>query len=138
MKKWAIIGGIIAVVALALIIGLLYWGDEGPVTVRLRNISIIFISLFAVISTILLAAIVGATLWLTFTIRDKVVPLLETLSETASRVKGTTEFMTEQAVTPVIQAAGAFAKIRAATRVATGGRPRPVARKRPADTGTKR
>ncbi|HEY8600984.1 MAG TPA: hypothetical protein VIL85_21295 [Thermomicrobiales bacterium] len=130
MKKWAIIGGIIAVVVLALIIGLLYWGDEGPVTARLRDISIVFISLFSVIATILLAAIVGAILWLVLTLRDKVVPLLETLTATATRVKGTTEFLTEEAVSPVIQAAGAFAKIRAATRVATGGKKRPVARHR--------
>ena len=86
MKKWAIIGGIIGAIVLALIIGLLYWGDEGPVTVRLRNISIVFISLFSVISTILLAAIVGAILWLVLTLRDKVVPLLETLNETATRL----------------------------------------------------
>lgn len=128
MKKWAIIGGIIAVVVLALIIGLLYWGDEGPVTARLRDISIVFISLFTVISTVLLAAIVGALLWLIFTIRDKVVPLLENLSASASRLKGTTEFLTEQAISPVIQAAGAFAKFRAVTRVATGGKRRPVQR----------
>lgn len=129
MKKWAIIGGIIAVVVLALIIGLLYWGDEGPVTARLRDISIVFISLITVISTILLAAIVGALLWLVFTIRDKVVPLLETLSDTLTRLKGTTEFVTEQAVSPIIQAAGAFAKFRAVTKTATGGKARPVARK---------
>ena len=88
------------------------------------------VALCADIATILLAAIVGAILWLVFTLRDKVVPLLETLSSTATRVKGTTEFMTEQAVSPVIQAAGAFAKFRAVTRVATGGKKRPVARKR--------
>jgi hypothetical protein len=129
MKKWAIIGGIIAVVVLALIIGLLYWGDEGPVTVRLRNISIVFISLFSVITTILMGALVGAVVWLVFTLRDKVVPLLETLTATATRVKGTTEFISEEAVSPVIQAAGAFAKFRAVTRVATGGKKRPVQRK---------
>lgn len=130
MKKWAIIGGVIAVVLLALIIGLLYWGDEGPVTVRLRDISIVFISLFAVISTLLFAAILGALLWLVFTIRDKVVPLLETLTATAARLKGTTEFMTEQAVSPVIGIASTFAKMRAATRTVTGGKRRVVARRR--------
>jgi hypothetical protein len=133
MKKWAIIGGIIAVVLLAVIIGLLYWGDEGPVTVRLRDISIVFISLFAVITTILLAAIVGAILWLVITIKGQVVPLLETLTDTAKRVKGTTEFVTEQAASPIIQAAGTFAKIRAATKTATGGKSRPVARQRKTD-----
>ena len=130
MKKWAIIGGSIALVLLVVIIGLLYWGDEGPVTVRLRDISIVFISLFAVISTLLFAAILGALLWLVFTIRDKVVPLLETLTATATRLKGTTEFMTEQAVSPMIGIASTFAKMRAATRTVTGGKRRVVQRRR--------
>ena len=130
MKKWAIIGGIIAVVVLALIIGLLYWGDEGPVTVRLRDISIVFISLFAVISTVLFAAILGAILWLVFTIRDKVVPLLETLTATAKRLQGTTEYLTEQAATPVISVASTLAGIRAATKSVTGGKRRVTHRKR--------
>ncbi|MFN8516582.1 MAG: hypothetical protein U0841_29185 [Chloroflexia bacterium] len=130
MKKWATIGGIIAALVLALIIGLLYWGDEGPVTARLRDISIVFISLFAVLSTALLAAILGAVLWLVFTIRDKVVPLLETLTATAQRLKGTTEYMTEQAVTPVISMASTLAGIRAATRSVTGGKRRITQRKR--------
>ena len=38
----------------------------------------VFISLFSVIATILLAAIVGAILWLVLTLRNKVVPMLET------------------------------------------------------------
>jgi hypothetical protein len=130
MKKWAIIGGIIAVLVLALIIGLLYWGDEGPVTARLRDISIVFISLFAVICTILFAAILGALLWLVFTIRDKVVPLLETLTATAKRLQGTTEFMTERAVTPVVSMASTLAGIRAATKAVTGGKRRVTQRRR--------
>jgi hypothetical protein len=130
MKKWAIIGGVIAVLVLALIIGLLYWGDEGPVTQRLRDISIVFISLFAVISTALLAAILGAILWLVFTIRDKVVPLLETLTATAKRLQGTTEFMTERAVTPVVSMTSTLAGIRAATKAVTGGKRRVTQRRR--------
>lgn len=130
MKKWAIIGGIIAVVVLVIIIGLLYWGGAGAPTQRLRDISIVFISLFAVIATILLAAIVGAVLWLVFLLRDKVVPLLETLTETATRVKGTTEFVSEQAVAPIISVAGTVAKMRAVTKTVTGGKRRPVPRQR--------
>ena len=130
MKKWAIIGGVIAVVVLALIIGLLYWGDEGPVTARLRDISIVFISLFAVISTVLLAAILGAIVWLVFTIRDKVLPLLETLTATAKRLQGTAEFASEQAVKPIVGVAGTLARMRAVTRTVTGGKRRPVQRQR--------
>ncbi|MFN8540417.1 MAG: hypothetical protein U0232_23435 [Thermomicrobiales bacterium] len=121
---------VIAALVLALIIGLLYWGDEGPVTARLRDISIVFISLFAVLSTALFAAILGAVLWLVFTIRDKVVPLLETLTATAQRLKGTTEYMTEQAVKPVISVGSTLAGIRAATRSVTGGKRRVTQRRR--------
>jgi hypothetical protein len=130
MKKWAIIGGSIGAVVLAIIIALLYWGDEGPVTARLRDISIVFISLFAVIATLLLAAILGAILWLVLTLRDRVIPLLETLTATATRVKGTTEFVTEQAVQPIISVAGTMARMRAMTRTVTGGKKRPVPRAR--------
>jgi hypothetical protein len=128
MKKWAIIGGSIAAVVLAIIIGLLYWGDEGPVTARLRDISIVFISLFAVIATVLLAAILGAIVWLVFTIRDKVLPLLESLSATAKRLQGTAEFASEQAVKPIVGVAGTIARMRAVTRTVTGGKRRPVQR----------
>ena len=130
MKKWAILGGSIGAVVLAIIIGLLYWGDEGPVTERLRDISIVFISFFAVIATLLLAAILGAILWLVLTLRDRVIPLLETLTATATRVKGTTEFVTEQAVQPIISVAGTMARMRAMTRTVTGGKKRPVPRTR--------
>ena len=130
MKKWAIIGGIIAAVVLAIIIGLLYKGDEGPVTQRLRDISIVFISLFAVINVLLLAAIVGAILWLVLTLRNRVIPLLETLTATATRIRGTTEFVTEQAVSPIISVAGTVARMRAMTRTVTGGRRKPVQRRR--------
>lgn len=130
MKKWAIIGGIIGVIVLAIIIGLLYWGGAGTPTQRLRDISIVFISLFAVISTLLLAAILGAILWLVLTLRDKVIPLLETLTATATRIKGTTEFVTEQAVTPIIGVSATMARMRAMTKTVTGGRRTPVSRKR--------
>lgn len=130
MKKWATIGGGIALVVLAIIIGLLYWGAEGPVTARLRDISIVFISLFAVIGTLLLAGILGAILWLVLTLKARVIPLLETLTATATRLKGTTEFMTEQAVKPVIGVAGTMARMRAMTKTVTGGKRRPAPRRR--------
>src|SRR3712207_9212963 len=131
MKKWAIIGGSIGAVVLAIIIALLYWGDEGPVTARLRDISIVFISLFAVIATLLLAATLGAILWLVLTLRDRVIPLLETLTATATRVKGTTEFVTEQAVQPIISLAGTMARMAAITATVTG-------RQQPPDPRTRR
>jgi len=131
MKRWAIIGGIIAVIVLAVIIALLYIGDAPyPITHRLRDISIVFISLFAVIATVLLAAIVGAILWLVLTLRNRVIPLLETLNATLNRVKGTTEFVSEQAVQPIISVAGTMARMRAMTRTVTGGKKRPVPRTR--------
>ncbi|MDF2762422.1 MAG: hypothetical protein K0S83_1156, partial [Thermomicrobiales bacterium] len=42
------------------------------------------------------------------------------LTETARRLRGTTEFMTEEAVKPIITAAGKAAKVRAMMRTVTG------------------
>ena len=132
MKKWAIIGGIIAAVVLLAIIVILYILGDGRPTERLRDISIIFISLFAVINVLLLAAIAGAILWLVLTLRNRVIPLLETLTATAARIRGTTEFVTEQAVAPIISVASTMARMRAMTRTVTGGKRKPVPRQRKA------
>jgi hypothetical protein len=72
--------------------------------------------------------LLGALAWLALTLRGKIVPLfdekisplMDTIGETASRVKGTAEFMTEEVASPVISFYGTIAKARAMTRVVTG------------------
>lgn len=76
---------------------------------------------------ILLAAITAALIWLVIKIKDQVIPMLDEalaiLKEfkgTAGRVSDTTNFVTEEAVKPLMTAAGQVAKIRKMGQIVTG------------------
>lgn len=93
--------------------------DQAPLE-RIRDIVIIFLSFQLLLVTIVLAGIAAALVFLILVLKDQVIPLLHELTETVRRLRGTTEFMTEEAVKPIITAAGQAAKVRAMVRAATG------------------
>ena len=70
--------------------------------------------------TIALAGIVAGLIFLIVVLKDQIIPLLTELTGTVRRVRSTTEFMTEEAVKPIISAAGRAAKVRAMVRTVTG------------------
>jgi hypothetical protein len=121
-KWWALL----AVLLLGLIVvgigyGLYQLGgaEQAPLE-RLRDIVIIFLAFQLLLVTIVLAGIVAGLVFLIIVLKDQVIPLLTELTETARRLRGTTEFMTEEAVKPIITAAGQAAKLRAMVRTVTG------------------
>jgi heme A synthase len=113
--KLILIGSsIAAVVVLALIVWGLYslgGADQAPLE-RLRDIAVIFVILLFLLTVALLAGIVAALVYLAFQIKDEVIPLLHEATSTARVVRSTTEFMSEEAVKPVIDAVGAYARLR--------------------------
>jgi hypothetical protein len=126
-KWYAIAGGVGALVLFGLIVwGLYALGNDGQSALeRFRDIAVIFIVLLFGITVILLAAIVVALGYLTLQVKDRVIPLLEETTGTVKRVRGTAEFMTEEAVKPIIGVAGAYARMRAMTKVVTGRSKKP-------------
>lgn len=129
MKKIAIIGGSIVVVVFIALIVVLYMlgGKEESSLERLRDIAIILNQLFMFVIVILLAAITAALFWLVIKVKDQVMPLLDEglailreFKGTASRVQNTTSFVTEEAVKPIMTAAGQYAKIRKMGQVVSG------------------
>lgn len=128
--KWYAAGG--AAGALVLF-GLLIWGlyvlgdNDQSALERFRDIAVILIVLLFGITVVLLTAIVVALGYLTFQVRDRIIPLLEELTGTVKRMRGTAEFMTEEAVKPILGVAGKYAKIRAMTKVVTGRSTKPPA-----------
>ena len=127
MKQKAILGGVIAtVVFVAIIVGLyLLGGDDQSALERLRDIAVIFVVLLSLITVILLAAITAALVFLTIQIKDRVIPLLEEATGTVKRVRGTTNFVTEEAVKPLISIAGQFSRLRSMQKTVTGKRKAP-------------
>jgi len=122
-KWWAIAGGVGLTAALVLLSWFLYsLGDSDESALeRLQSIAVIYIVLLFLIVVVLLAAITAALIFLVFQIKDRVIPLLEEATATAKRVRGTTEFVSEEAVKPILNVAGKYAKLRAMQRTVTKG-----------------
>lgn len=75
----------------------------------------------ALIVTIVLALLARAVLKRTLALLDDSVrPLLGTAKQTADNVKGTTSYVSEAAVTPIIRAYGVVAGVRRAASVLAG------------------
>lgn len=104
-----------AIIIFALIVFGLYQlgGDDQSALERLRDISIIFIVLLMMVTVILLAGITAALVYLIFQVKDRVIPMLEETTSTVKRVRGTAEFVSDEAVKPIVTIAGKYASAKA-------------------------
>ena len=121
-KWWALLAILIVGLVIAGIsYGLYQLGgaDQAPLE-RLRDIVIIFLAFQLLLVTIVLAGIAAGLVFLIVVLKDQVIPLLHEATETVKRLRGTTEFMTEEAVKPIVTAAGQIARVRAMARAVTG------------------
>jgi hypothetical protein len=123
MRRLLSIG--IPILLLLLIVGsfigfYLLGSDDQSALEKTRDIVIIWIGFLWVIAVLLLAIVAGLMVWLALTLKTKIIPIMETLADTANRVKGTAEFMTEEVAAPIISFYGTVAKARAMTRTVTG------------------
>ena len=127
LKQKAIIGSVIAAVVFIALIVVLYLlgGSDQSALERLRDIAVIFIVLLSLLTVILLAGITAALVFLAMQIKDRVIPLLEEATGTVNRVRNTTNFMTEEAVKPLISFAGNVSRIRQMGKTVTKGRKKP-------------
>jgi predicted PurR-regulated permease PerM len=128
-KWWAILA--ILVVGL-IVVGLSVFlyrlgGPDQSALERLRDITIIFLAFQLLLMTIVLAGIAAGLVFLIVVLKDQIIPLLHELkgtaaelTDTAKRVKATTDFVTEEAVKPIVTTAGQVAKVRAMVRTVTG------------------
>ena len=127
LKSKGLIAGIATLLIFVILIVVLYLlGDSDQSALeRLRDIAIIFIVLTSAITVVLLAGITVALIFLSIQIKDKVIPLLEEATGTVKRVRGTTNFMTEEAIKPILNVAGSYSRLRGMTKTVTGKRKKP-------------
>ncbi|MCC7021245.1 MAG: hypothetical protein IT338_00370 [Thermomicrobiales bacterium] len=121
-KWWAALAIlIIGLIVVGIFYGLYQLGgaEQAPLE-RIRDIVIIFLAFQLLLVTIILAGIAAGLGYLIVVLKDQIIPLLHELTETVRRLRGTTEFMTEEAVKPIITTAGQVAKFRAMARAVTG------------------
>lgn len=126
-KNKGILAGVVTLLVFVLIcVGLyLLGGDDQSALERLRDIAIIFIVLLSFITVILLAAITVALILLFIQLKDKAVPILDETTGTLNRIRNTTNFVTEEAVKPLVTVAGKYSRFRAMSRVVTGKQKKP-------------
>lgn len=109
MKPWLII--VIAVVIVGLIGAAVYFlmqADSGTTT-KIRDIFIIFMALeFAVLGVALVILIIQLAKLVNL-LENEVKPIIASTAETINTLKGTTEFLSENLVAPVIKLNGYMA-----------------------------
>ena len=97
----AIIGGIIL---LAFIAGAVYYlVQPSTPTERIRDIFIIFMALVSVLVGIALVILTIQIASLINLLQNEIKPILRSTNETANTLKGTTEFLSDHLVDPVIK-----------------------------------
>ena len=106
----AILGGIILLaLVVAAVISLL---QPGTPTERIRDIFIIFMALMMLFLGIALVILIVQVASLINLLRNEVKPILVSTNETANTLRGTTTFLSDHLVQPVIQLSGAVAALR--------------------------
>jgi hypothetical protein len=117
---------VVAVIILLVIISIGYGLATHPyLTSILRDISIIVLAFVTVIIGVFLMVLIFQLQSLTVVLRDEIKPILESANQTANTVRGTTTFLSDAVVSPMISAASYVSAVRATLRaVAPGSRGR--------------
>jgi hypothetical protein len=79
----------------------------------MQAVAVAYVSAFACVGAILFIVLVGLLALIAFQLKNNVVPLLEKATDTMHTVQGTTTFVSESVVQPLIKTAGAVAGARA-------------------------
>jgi hypothetical protein len=133
-QKIAIVVGAVVIVAL---ISLLLYGmvSRPDLTSILRDISIIVLALVTIVTGIFLAIMLMQLQALIVLLREEIYPLLQSMNQTADTVRGTTNFVSDAVVSPMINAASYVSGVRQSLRVLTGGSNRRNASRRGTQPG---
>lgn len=112
---------LVAIVVLLLVIAAIYGMVSYPfITAMLRDISIIVLALVTVVIGVFLIVLIFQLQSLLALLRYEIKPILDSANETANTVRGTTTFVSDAVVTPMIQVASFAAGVTQTLRVLAG------------------
>ena len=96
---------VIGVVVLAVIIGLavLLLNQSSEVTGRVRDVFIIFMALESIVIGVALVILITQIAILINLLQNEIKPILQTTNETVNTLRGTTVFLSNNLVEPVIK-----------------------------------
>ena len=101
-NKLGLIIGAVVVLGI-LITGLIFLLQPGTDTARVRDIFIIFMALEFLLIGIVMIILIVQLARLTLLLQNEIKPILDSTSETANTLKGTTQFLSEHLVEPVLK-----------------------------------
>lgn len=105
------LAGVIAVVLVILVIGGFVWMIQANATSVVRDVFIILMAVVLLFIGVMLLALVYQMAALTRMLRDEIKPLLENVQETVNTARGTTMFVSDNVVRPMIGVAGTVAGV---------------------------
>lgn len=107
------IGLVLITIVVLAVVGAIGYGlvTHPPFTAVLRDIAIIVLALVTVVIGLFIIVLIFQLQSLTALLRDEIKPILESANETASTVRGTTTFVSDAVVTPMIQVASLAAGV---------------------------
>jgi hypothetical protein len=112
----------VSVVLLLAIIGAAIYGmvTHPFITARLRDIFIIALALVTILIGLFLMVLIFQLQSLIVLLRDELKPILESTNQTVSTVRGTTTFVSDTVVHPVITVASYLSGVRETVKVLAG------------------
>ncbi len=104
MQLYLIIGGIVFLALLVTAIVLM--ANNPTVTEVIRDIAIVFVAVETFLIGMAMLVLIVQIQALITVLREEIQPLLKSVNDTASTVRGTTSFVSENLVSPIIRVAG--------------------------------
>jgi hypothetical protein len=114
-----IIGGAVAFLVL-LVVAIVLMARFPSATQVVRDIAIVFVAVETFLIGLAMILLIFQIQVLIQVLRDEIQPLLRSVNDTASTVRGTTEFVSHNMVSPIIKAAGFTAGVQRIVRDVVG------------------
>ena len=115
----------VALIGLAVVVGVMVWLVGNPAQAEaVRDAVIVMIALETLITGAAVIVLIVQVARLTALLQNEVRPLLEASNETLRTVRGTTTFLSDNMVRPVVRLSGAAAAVRRAIELIGLGRVR--------------
>ena len=104
-RRIVIIASIIGVLVIAALIVAVYFLFQAPLetTAHIRDIFIIFMALESLLLGLVLVTLIVQVARLTNLLQNEIKPILQSTNETVSTLRGTTAFLSDNLVEPVIK-----------------------------------
>ena len=120
-QKMIVIVFIAVVVIVALLVGVGFFLRSRPEdTSFLRDIAIIVLAFETLVVIFFLLVMTVLLIYVILTLEREIKPVLNATSETVYTVRGTTTFVSETVVSPIMKAAGIFGAVKGAAQAIAG------------------